>query len=81
MRQFNVILFIASFTLFVPKTEELLYIKDVPENHSFQIGKRFLCPEIRYSLTPYPMLGNEFEYDSIKKIADFIDRHTNYVFK
>ena len=81
MQQFNVILFIALFTLSIPKTEELLHIKDVPKNHSFQIGERFIGPEIRYELTPYPLFDDERKNDSIRQIAEFVQRHTNCVFE
>lgn len=58
-----------------------LSLRDLPNNYELNIGDVYLCPEIRYALTPYPLFQNNENMDSIKLIAEFIEKHPNHIFE
>jgi outer membrane protein OmpA-like peptidoglycan-associated protein len=57
------------------------HLNAVEQSHSLTIGEVFLCPEIRYGLTPYPMLQDEAQLDSINAIAQFIQKYPRFQFE
>jgi outer membrane protein OmpA-like peptidoglycan-associated protein len=58
-----------------------LSLCDLPNNHELNIGDVYLCPEIRYALTPYPFFQDNENMDSFQLIAEFIEKHPNHIFE